>query len=61
MQIQNHHEFPEFDHQPLPPAEGRSIGESVRRPGFQGMPWKPGRHENWGIFKCHKWGELIRH
>ncbi len=24
------------------------------------MPWKPGRHENWGIFKCHKWGELIR-
>ena len=19
------------------------------------------RHENWGIFKCHKWGELLRH
>ncbi len=25
------------------------------------MPWKVGRHENWGIFKCHKWGELHRH
>src|SRR5271170_7017405 len=24
------------------------------------MPWKSGRHENWGIFKCHKWGVLLR-
>jgi hypothetical protein len=20
-----------------------------------------GTHENWGNFKCHKWGELLRH
>jgi hypothetical protein len=20
-----------------------------------------GSHENWGNFKCHKWGELLRH
>jgi Transposase DDE domain len=20
-----------------------------------------GSHEKWGIFKCHKWGELLRH
>jgi len=26
-----------------------------------GMPGMAGSHENWGNFKCHKWGELLRH
>ncbi len=25
------------------------------------MPGMVGSHENWGNFKCHKWGELLRH
>ncbi len=25
------------------------------------MPGMVGSHENWGKFKCHKWGELLRH
>ena len=60
VQIQNHHEFPEFDHQPPPPAEESSIGETIRCPAFPGAPWNAGHHQNWGIFKCHNWGELIR-
>jgi hypothetical protein len=60
MQVQDHDEFPEFDHRALPPANGSSIGEAVHRRTFQGMPWKVRRHENWGTFKCDKWGELIR-
>jgi hypothetical protein len=28
---------------------------------LQGMPWSAGCHKNWGIFKCHEWGELLRH
>ena len=51
----------EFDHRALPPANGRSIGESERGPALQGMPWTAGRHEIWGIFKCHEWGDLLRH
>ena len=47
-------------HRPLPPAKESSIGETIRRPVFQGAPWNTGRHDNWGIFKCHNWGELIR-
>ena len=41
-----------------PPANGSSIGESARRPAFPGMPWKAGRHKNWGIFNRHFWGGL---
>ena len=26
-----------------------------------GMPGMVGSHENWGNFKCHKWGELLRY
>ncbi|MFO1125340.1 MAG: hypothetical protein U1E25_08720 [Methylocystis sp.] len=44
-----------------PPANGSSIGESARRPAFQGMPWKAGRHENWRIFNRHFWGVYVRH
>ena len=58
MQIQDHDEFPKFDHRVLPPASGRSIGDSARRPAIPGMPGMAGSHENWGNFKCHKWGEL---
>ena len=25
------------------------------------MPGMVGSYENWGNFKCHKWGELLRH
>jgi hypothetical protein len=61
MQIQDHDKFPKFDHRVLPPAKGRSVGDSARRPTVQGMPSTVSRHKNWGIFKCHKWGELLRH
>ena len=61
MQFQDHHEFPEFDHRALPPANGSSISESVRRRTFQGMPWQARLHENWGIFKRHFWGVYVRH
>jgi hypothetical protein len=40
------------------PAPART---SARRPVFQGMPWKAGRHENWGIFNRHIWGVYVRH
>ena len=30
-------------------------------PALQGTSRKAGSHENWGIFKCHKWGQLLRH
>jgi hypothetical protein len=36
------------------------MGDSVHRPASQGTPWEAGRHQNWGIFKRHFWGELIR-
>jgi hypothetical protein len=61
MQIQDHDEFPKFDHRALHPACGKSIGDSASPPTSQGMPWMAGSHENWGIFKCHKRGELLRH
>jgi hypothetical protein len=61
MQIQNHDEFPKFDHRVLPPARRRSLGDSARPPTIPGMPGTIGSHENWGNFKCHKWGELLRH
>ena len=61
MQIQDHDEFPKFDHQVLPPASRRSLGDSVRLPTIPGMPGMVGSHENWGNFKCHKWGEYGRH
>ena len=61
MQIQNHDEFPKFDHRVLLPARRRSLGDSARPPIIPGMPGTIGSHENWGNFKCHKWGELLRH
>ena len=61
MQIQDHDEFPKFDHRVLPPASRRSLGDSVRPPAIPGMPGMAGSHENWGNFKCHKWGEYGRH
>ena len=33
----------------------------ARLPTIPGMPGMVGRRENWGNFKCHKWGELLRH
>ena len=61
MQIQDHDEFPKSDHRALPPARRRSLGDSARLPTIPGMPGMVGSHENWGKFKCHKWGELLRH
>ena len=43
---------------PPPPAKGRSIGDDSRRPASRGMPGSLAPHENWGKFKCHKWGEF---
>ena len=46
----------------LPPASRRTLGDSVRPSGaIQNMHGASGNHENWGNFKCHKWGELLRH
>ena len=60
VKIQNHDEFPKRDHRVLPPAYGRIIGNLPRR-----LPplCAKGRQatRNWGIFNCHKWGELRRH
>ena len=61
MQIQDHDELPKFDHRALPPASRKSLGDSARPPTIPGMPGMVGGHENWGNFKCHKWGELLRH
>ena len=61
MQIQDHDEFPKFDHRVLPPASRRTLGDSVRPPATPGMPGMAGSHENWGNFKCHKGGECGRH
>jgi hypothetical protein len=44
MQFQDHDEFPEFDHRALPPARGRSIGDSARRPAIPRMPGMAGRN-----------------
>jgi len=33
----------------------------VRLPAVPDMPGMAGSHENWGKFKCHKWGEYGRH
>ena len=33
----------------------------MRLPAIPGMPGMAGSHENWGNFKCHKWGEYRRH
>ena len=61
MQIQDHDKLPKFDHRVLPPASRRSLGDLARPPAIPGMPGMVGSHENWGNFKCHKWGELLRH
>ena len=61
MQIQDHDELPKFDHPVLPPATRRNLGDSARPPAIPGTPGMAGSHENRGIFKCHKWGELLRH
>ena len=61
MQFQDHDEFPEFDHPALPPARGRSIGDSARRPSIPCMPGMAGRHENWGFFNRHFCGVYARH
>ena len=61
MQIQDHDELPKFDHRVLPPASRRNLGDSARPPAIPGIPRMVGSHENWGIFKGHKWGELLRH
>ena len=61
MQIQDHAELPKFDHRVLPPVSRRSLGDSARPSAVPGMPGTAGSHENWGNFKCHKWGELLRH
>ena len=57
MQIQDHDELPKFDRRSsLPPAK-RSLANSARPPATPGMPGMASSHENWGNFKCHKWGE----
>jgi hypothetical protein len=38
MQIQDRDEFLKFDHRVLPPARGKNIGDSARRPAIYGMP-----------------------
>ena len=44
---------------PLPPAKGRSIDGDSRRPTSRGMPREVGRrHQNWGKFAAHNWGEF---
>jgi hypothetical protein len=56
MQIQDHDEFPKFDHRVLPPAEVPPAGVPWTAGRRSESPWTAGR-----IFKCHKWGECRRH
>ena len=51
MQIQDHDKVPKFDHQVLPPASRRSLGDLVQPPIVPGIPGTVGSHENWGNFK----------
>jgi hypothetical protein len=60
MKIQNHHEFPEFDHRAAPSRQREQHRRVGRRRACQGSFWEARHYENWGIFKCHFWGELIR-
>ncbi|HEY5161565.1 MAG TPA: ATP-binding protein, partial [Terriglobales bacterium] len=61
MQVQDHHEFPEFDHRAAPPAKRSSIGDGAM-PGLpRAHPGNIRLHENWRIFKRHFWGECTRH
>jgi hypothetical protein len=54
-------ELPNFDHRVLPPASRRSSAISARPPTIPRAPGMVGSPENWGNFKFHKCGELLRH
>ena len=60
MKIKNHDDFPKLDHHTAPSfwAERDWVIDSPpiprARPGI-------GDTINWGIFKRHFWGELLRH
>jgi hypothetical protein len=53
MKIQNHQEFPEFDHRAAPSRQREQHRRVGRRRACQGSFWKAPHYENWGIFKCH--------
>ena len=59
MKIKNHHDFPSLTTAPLPRFGQAGLGDQFAaipraRPGDGGTI-------NWGIFKRHFWGELLRH
>src|SRR5262245_16692232 len=60
MEIKNHDDFPELDHRAAPSfrAERDRVSDSPPVPRA-----RPGTGDtiNWGIFKRHFWGELLRH
>jgi hypothetical protein len=51
MKIQNHHEFPKFDHRAAPSPKEKSMP-----PGLPELVLGGRHYENWGIFKC-RFGE----
>jgi hypothetical protein len=60
MKIQNHHEFSKFDHLAAPSHQREEHRRSWWPPGLPDLVLEARHYENWGIFKCHFWGELIR-
>jgi len=60
MKIKNHDDFPKLDHRTAPSfwAEQDWVIDSPPIPRA-----RPGTGDtiNWGIFKRHFWGELLRH
>src|SRR6266566_6597356 len=60
MKIQNHDEFPKLDHRTAPSfwAERDWVVDS---PPVPRVALGTGGTINWGIFKRHFWGELLRH
>src|ERR1700719_5047816 len=49
MKIQNHHEFPEFDHRAAPSRQREQHRRVGRRRACQGSFRKARHYENWGI------------
>jgi hypothetical protein len=58
MQIQDHDEFPKFDHRVLPPASRRSLGDSVRLPPNPGHAADGRQSRKLGKFQMSQVGRI---
>ena len=58
MQIQDHDEFPKFDHRVLPPASRRTLGDSVRPSGHPGHARDGRQSRKLGKFQMSQMGRI---